>query len=80
MNPLLWKREHQHALIVISLFGAIAGVLFGFIHSSSFMILGTWQAFATWLSNPALYWPWPVLGFIVTGAAFYGAQLLRSSN
>jgi hypothetical protein len=25
MNPLLWNRETQHALVIISLFGAIAG-------------------------------------------------------
>jgi hypothetical protein len=80
MNPLLWKREHQHALIIISLFGTIAGVLLGFIHSPYFAIFGTWQAFASWLSNPASYWPWPLFGFIITGVTFYGVQLLRSSN
>jgi len=80
MNPLYWKREHQQAWVVISLVGAIAGLLLGFIHSPYFAILETWQAFVTWLSHPALYWPWPLFGFIITGITFYGVQLLRSSN
>jgi Na+/proline symporter len=80
MNPLLWKREHRHALVIISLSGAIAGVLLGFIHSPYFEILETWQAFAAWLSNPASYWPWPLFGFIIAAVTFYAVQLLRSEN
>ena len=80
MNPLHWKREHRHAWVVISLTGAFAGLLFGFIHSTSFTILQTWQAFAAWLAFPESYWRWPVLGFLVTGATFYTVQLLRRSN
>ena len=62
------------------LVGAIAGALFGFIHSPYFEILGRWQVFAAWLSHPASYWPWPLFGLIITGLTFYGLQLLRSSN
>ena len=80
MNPLLWRRDHQLALVIISLTGAVAGVLFGFIHSPYFEILGRWQVFAAWLSHPASYWPWPLFGLIITGLTFYGLQLLRSSN
>ena len=80
MNPLHWKREHRHAWVVISLTGAIAGLLFGFIHSPFFTILQTWQAFAAWLAFPKSYWPWPVFGFLVTGATFSAVQLFRRSN
>jgi len=67
MNPLHWKRERQHAWIVISLTGAIAGLLFGFIHSPFFAILQAWPAFGAWLSFPGSYWPWPTFGFLITG-------------
>jgi len=80
MNPLHWKREHQHAWIVISVTGAIAGLLFGFIHSPFFAILQTWSAFGAWLSFPGSYWLWPTLGFLITGVTFYAVQLLRHSN
>lgn len=80
MNPLHWKREHRHAWVVISLTGAIAGLLFGFIHSPFFTILQTWQAFVAWLWFPGSYWAWPVFGFLVTGTIFYAVQLLRRSN
>lgn len=80
MNPWHWTREHQLALIIVSLVGMAAGVLFGFIHSPYFAIFGTWQVFATWLSHPALYWPWPLSGLVLTAVGFYGVQLLRNSN
>lgn len=80
MNPLLWKREHQHAWVIVSLSGAIAGLLLGFIHSPYFAVLGTWQAFVVWLSHSASYWPWPLFGLLITGLTFYGVQLFRSSN
>jgi hypothetical protein len=80
MNPLHWKREHQRALIIVALVGTIAGVLFGYIHSPYFAIVGPGQAFGAWLSRPALYWAWPLFGFIGSGVVFYGIQLFRTSN
>ncbi len=80
MNPLLWRRDHQYALLVIALSGAVAGVLLGFIHSPSFDILGRWQLFAAWVSHPASYWQWPLYGFLISAGVFYGVQLLRPSN
>jgi len=80
MNPLRWSHEHQHAWIVITVTGAIAGLLFGFIHSPFFALLQTWPAFLAWLSLPGSYWPWPTLGFLITGLTFYAVQLLRHSN
>jgi hypothetical protein len=77
-NPLLWTRQHQLAWAVISVAGAVAGLLLGFIHSSSEP--QTWDLFVAWLSFPELYWRWPLFGFLGTGLTFYVAQLLRRSN
>ena len=80
MNPLHWTREHQIAWAVVSVFGAVLGLLTGFIHSPFFSLQRSWQPFALWLSGPEAHWPWPVCGFLVTGFTFYVAQLFRSSN
>ena len=44
-NPLLWTRRHQLAWAVVSAVGAVAGLLFGFIHSPAFSGPQTWGAF-----------------------------------
>ncbi len=80
MNPLDWKREHLCAWGVISAVGAIAGLFLGFIQSPSFAILQAWHTFGTWLLRPGLYWPWPLFGFLITGAAFYVVRLVKSSK
>jgi len=80
MNPLHWTREHQLALVVMSAFGAILGLLLGFIHSLVFSSTQAGQGFAAWLLFPESHWPWPLFGFLITGLTFYAAQLLRSSN
>lgn len=80
MNPLTWKREHQLAWAVISATGAVAGVLLGFIHSPYFSMSQPWQVFVAWLSFPDLYWPWALMGFLITGLTFYAVQLFRNSN
>jgi hypothetical protein len=77
---LLWTRSHQLASAVMSLVGAVAAVLFGFIHSPAFYGPETWGAFMAWLSFPESYWRWPLVGFLGTGLAFYAAQLIRRSN
>lgn len=79
-NSLLWTRRHQLAWAVISLAGAVAGLLFGFIYSPAFYGPETWGEFMAWLSFPELYWRWPLFGFLGTGLAFYAAQLVRRSN
>ena len=79
MNPLIWKKEHQLALIVTCVLGAVLGMLFGFTVSlASFGApdaVGTW--FDAWLQNPDFYWPWPVFGVVIAGLTFYAVRLCR---
>ena len=88
MNPLDWKRQDQVALIVFCAEGAIAGIFFAWMDSpfrqlSSHSISGEWanttSVFMTWLSLIGLYWPWPLIGAVAAGLAFYGVQLTRRS-
>jgi hypothetical protein len=80
MNPLHWTREHKIAWAVVCAFGAVLGVLLGFIHSPLFSLTQPWQVFVAWLSIPQAYWRWPVLCFLISGLTFYAAQLFRKSN
>jgi hypothetical protein len=56
--------------------------LLGFIHSQFFSLTrpGQMYEFGHWLSDPQTYWPWPLLGFFITGVTFYAVQLIRKSN
>jgi len=73
MNPLHWKREHQRAWAVMCAFGAVLGVLLAFIHSPFFSVTQPWQlsVFVEWLLLPQSYWPWPLLGFLMSRLIFY---------
>jgi membrane protease YdiL (CAAX protease family) len=79
-NPLRWKREHQIAWAIVCAFGAVAGLLLGFIHSPFFLTSQPSQGFAVWLSSPQSYWPWPLFGVLISELIFYAAQLLRKEN
>jgi hypothetical protein len=88
MNPLNWERQHQVAGIALCLVGAIAGVFFAWIESpfrqmSSHSISGEWadatNVFVLWLSHVELYWPWPLMGAISVGLAFYAGRLIKKS-
>ena len=79
MDPLHWKREHQRAWAVMCAFGAVLGVLLAFIHSPFFSVTQPWQlsVFVEWLLLPQSYWPWPLLGFLMSGLIFYAVQLFK---
>jgi hypothetical protein len=80
MNPLHWTRPHQLAWAIVSVSGAVLGVLLRFIHSPFFSMARPWPVFAEWLSRPQSYWLWCLLGFLISGLICYAAQLFRKSN
>jgi hypothetical protein len=80
MNPLHWTREHKIAWTIMCTVGAVLGVLLGFMHSPYFTMTQPWHVFVEWLSFPQSYWRWPVYSFLISGLAFYSAQLFRKSN
>jgi len=79
-NPLHWTRQHQLVWGGLSAFGAILGLLLGYIHSPYFSLVQNKQAFTAWLSISESYWSWPLFGFLVSSVTFYLAQLFRTSN
>lgn len=82
MNPFGWKREHQLAWGIVTLLGAIVGLLLGwmwspFSHGQGAQIGGF---FVTWLQYPDAYWPWVVFGAVIAILVFYAWRLLAISN
>src|ERR1700691_2489951 len=51
-DPVLWTRQHKLAWIIMSLVGALAGVLGAFIRSPTFCQPQTSGALAAWLADP----------------------------
>ena len=80
MNPFCWTLQHRMAWLIVSVAGAISGVLFAYIRSPFFFAPQGWQVFEAWLLSPGIYWVWPISGFFVTALVFYLAQLVRTSN
>lgn len=68
------------AWLIVSVTGAIAGVLFAYIQSPFFFEPQGWQVFESWLCPPEFIGVWPISRFRVTALLFYLAQLARSSN
>jgi hypothetical protein len=80
MNPFYWTLQHRMAWLIVSVAGAVAGILFAYIQSPFFFAPQGWQVIEAWLGSPGIYWVWPISGFFVTALLFYLAQLPRTSN
>jgi hypothetical protein len=80
MNPLRWKREDQLAWAVVSLVGAVLGLLLSFMHMRFFSVLHMNEAFMTWLSFSGTKWYWSLVGFCVAALAFYAGHFNKGSN
>jgi predicted branched-subunit amino acid permease len=80
MNPFRWTLTHQIAWLVVSLVGALLGVMLAFIHSDGFELAGPSQPLQPWLAHPESYEGWALACFFITAMLFYGAQLFRQSN
>jgi hypothetical protein len=78
MNPLHWERQHLVAWGVITILGALVGMLFGWLLSPFSRVqevdVGTF--FIAWLHYPVAYWPWLAFGAIFAALAFYAGNLL----
>jgi hypothetical protein len=80
MNPFYWTLQHRMAWLIVSVTGAVAGVMFGYIQSPFFLTPQGWQVFEAWLWSPGINLVWPISGFFVTALLFYLVQLARTSN
>lgn len=80
MNPLRWTREDQLAWAVVSLVGAVFGLLLCFIHMPFFSVRHMQEAFVTWLSFSDTNWYWSFFGFFVAALSFYALRLYNGSH
>jgi Mg/Co/Ni transporter MgtE len=72
MNPFVWRREHQIALILGAILGAVVVVVIGFMYRG--LNYG-------WISS-ALFWSsstarWAILGALIGGSIVYVQRLLQ---
>jgi hypothetical protein len=80
MNPFEWNREHQLALGVAALIGAILGAMVSYSVAYPEASRVT-TPFAWWLSHYALAgWGWIFFGALLGAGWVYVRQLLRSKN
>jgi len=52
MNPIYWTLQHRVAWLIVSVTGAVAGVLFAYIQSPFFFTPQGWQVLEAWLRSP----------------------------
>ena len=77
MNPLNWKREHQVALGIAAVIGAVMGVLIGYLAyavaqgADGAMSFGRWLEYSIWAA--ALLWA--IVGALIMGGSAYMQRL-----
>jgi hypothetical protein len=77
VNPLLWERRHQTALIISALIGSALGVVLGYMVYGAASGSEAGASFKYWLGHPLRYgWPWwGVFGAAVASGAVYVQRL-----
>jgi H+/Cl- antiporter ClcA len=71
MNPLIWRHEHQLALLVGLVIGIIVGLLVGFMYEGfHYATLDHWQVNSRFR--------WGILGAVVGVLVIYAQGLLRT--
>jgi hypothetical protein len=89
MNPLLWKREHQLALLIASATGAAIGLVHGVRSASPIFGFGSHDcgSLMGWLlhdicgSTQHDWFPligWPIFGSVLGAAVVYVWHLMQS--
>lgn len=80
MNPMDWKREHQTALLIAAVIGAVLGAMVSFILGQS-VSSQTTTPFGWWLDHQlSKSWGWIPFGALLGAGIVYVRQLLNKSN
>ena len=72
MNPFAWRREHQTAVILGAILGAVMLLVIGFMYRG--LNYGTISSELLWSSSTAR---WAVLGALIGGGIVYVRRLLQ---
>jgi hypothetical protein len=72
MNPFGWHREHQTAIILGAIVGAVILLVIGFMYRG--LNFGTISSALLWSSSIAR---WAILGALIGGCVVYILRLLQ---
>lgn len=72
MNPFVWRREHQVALILGAILGAVIMIVIGFMYRE--LNYGTISAGQLWSASTAR---WVILGLLLGAGIVYERRLLE---
>jgi hypothetical protein len=72
MNPFVWRREHQIAIILGAILGAVILLVIGFMYRG--LNYGTLTSDLLWSSSTAR---WAILGALIGGFMVYVRRLLQ---
>ena len=72
MNPFAWRREHQVALILGAILGAVILEVIGFMYRG--LNYGTISSALFWSPSTAR---WAILGALIGGCIVYVRRLLQ---
>ena len=77
MNPLNWKREHQVALGIAAVIGAVLGILAGYLVYAIAQGAGGAMSFGRWLESSiwAAALLWAIVGAFIVGGNVYVRRL-----
>jgi hypothetical protein len=71
MNPFVWRREHQAAIILGAILGAVVLLVIGFMYRG--LNYGEMSSELLWSSSTAR---WAILGALIGGCMVYLRRLL----
>ena len=73
MNPFAWRREHQVAIILGAILGAVILVVIGFMYRG--LNFGTISSELFWSASTTR---WAILGVLIGGCIVYVRRLLQT--
>jgi hypothetical protein len=72
MNPLVWRQEHQAAIILGAILGVVILLLIGFMYRG--LNYGTLSSELLWSASTAR---WAILGALIGSGVVYVQRLLQ---